>query len=156
MTTLSSLVTLNVPSGSQTLSWGNPTTLDSITFGSNLITFPAAASYTLSQSDFALFFSYKVTFFNALLVNFPSCYQAYQIEIPASKYDIQSLTVVNLLNFLQTTGTPSPVNVFNISFDRGTKNATFAARPNPVTISLSEYLISFPVLQLYATQVRIA
>ena len=96
-----------------------------------------------------------MTFFNALLVNFPSCYQAYQIEIPASKYDIQSLTVVNLLNFLQTTGTPSPVNVFNISFDRGTKNATFAARPNPVTISLSEYLISFPVLQLYATQVRI-
>ena len=59
MTTLSSLVTLNVPSGSQTLSWGNPTTLDSITFGSNLITFPAAASYTLSESDFALFFAAK-------------------------------------------------------------------------------------------------
>jgi len=156
MTTLTSTVTLNVPTGSQSLAWGNPTTLDSITYGSGVLTFPPATQYILSQSDFALYFSYNKTFFDALLLNFPAVYQSYQTEIPSSLFQIHAIPLANEVILLQQTNSPSLATVFNISFNTATLQATFSARSSTLSISPQEYLLSFPILQQYASQVGIS
>jgi hypothetical protein len=153
---LQGLITQNSPGNTQQIVFNNPSMIDSITYGNAGITYPNVPSYTLTQSDFSLFYTYKTQFYNALLINFPSLSEMANLEVPVCQMKIYSSSGPNIIQYYQSS-TASPTSlVYNISFDRGSLTTTFAARPAAITISIQEYLLAFPIIALYANQVGIA
>jgi hypothetical protein len=149
MTTLIGTATLNLPGNTQSISFGNPTTLDSITYGASGITYPTTSSFVLGASDFALFALYSQQFITALLINFPALYPFYKKAAPTCGYSLQVPQGATEFTYTQTTGnglTP----VYTLSTHRGNLNTTFAARTSPVTITYQEFLIGQPIIQQYA------
>lgn len=148
--------TLNIPGTTQQIIFSNPSEIENITYSTSGITYASEISSVLSRSDFALFFQYKIQFFNSLFVDFPNIVASYQLEVPVCKVQIYSSNGPNLIQFLQTS-TASPISsVYNITYDRGTHTATFSSRINPITITLQEYFLAFQVLSQFAKQVSLA
>lgn len=146
----------NVPANTAEIDFYNPTLLDSVSYSSSGISYPVANSYSLNQSDFSLFYNYKSQLYNFILANFPSVVNSYNNELPVCFIEVQSLSGPNIIQYYQKS-TASPVNlVYNISFDRGTLTATFAARTNQITITFQEFLFAFFILKLYASQIALA
>jgi hypothetical protein len=144
----------NIPSATQQIIFYDPSEFDNIIYASNQMTYAAESTITLSQSDFALWFGYKLQFYNALFANFPGINSSANVPLPISKFEILSLSTSNpfILQYVQTS-TSSPItNVYNITFSTTAKTATFAARSNPITITLQEFLVGFQWIQQFAKQ----
>ena len=153
---LSGSLNSNVPSNTYEIVFNNPSLIDSITYSNLGITYPSTSSYTLSQDDFALFYTYKSQLYNGILQNFPNVTAAFYLEIPVCRMEIQSLGSPNILQYYQTS-TASPITlVYNISYNRSNNIATFAARSSQITVTLQEYLQAFQMITLYAKQVALA
>jgi len=145
---------VDLPNQTQTISFQNPNILDSITYSSGVIQYPVTNTFTLSQSDFALFILYKTQFYQSLISNFPVVGLSFQAEVLAAQIRLLSTLGPNLFTFNQTT-TGSYNLVYNMTFDRNAKTVGFQARTNQISITLQEYLMAFPVLMQYANQVAI-
>jgi hypothetical protein len=146
---------LNLPSGTQQIIFSNPSEVDNITYSSSGITYALESSFILSQADMALYMTYLTVFYNALLLNFPSINASFNKEVSVFLIEIQALNGPNLLVFTQTS-TASPItHVYTITFDRGAKTATFAARSSAITITPQEYLIAFQLLKLFFNQIAL-
>ena len=152
---LTGSISQDVPGTLQSITFSNPTFLDSITYSSAGITYPVAASFTLSQSDFALFYAYKSQFYASLLQNFSSIIQSQLVPLPVALMEIKNISGPDVLQYYQTS-TSSPVYlVYNISYDYDDNIATFAARSSAITITLQEYLVAFQILKLFSQQVAL-
>lgn len=152
---LSSVITQNIPAGTQQIIFNNPTEVDNITYSGSGLTYAVESSFTLSQSDMVLYFQNKLAFYNALLLNFPAINAGFNLEVPVCLMEVQSMSGPNYLVFTQTS-TASPVtHVYTITFDRGSLIATFAARASAITITPQEYLMAFQILRLFFNQVSL-
>lgn len=155
MAVLQGIITQNVPAVTSQIIFGNPSTLDSITYSNSGIIFPVASSFTMSQSDYALFNLYNLQFFNSLILNYPGpLSSATNVVLPASKFEIIAVPIGNVIEYIQTTGLTN-LNVYNIVYSTATQVATFSARPSQVTITLQEYVNSFPILRQFANQISL-
>lgn len=153
---VSSIITQNVPSSTQQIIFDNPTEFENISYSSSGITYASESSTVLSQDDFIVFYQNKLQFYNTLLLNFPSISNSFTSRLPVSKFEILSLTGPNILEYLQTS-TSSPItNVYNLTFDRGALTMTFAARTNPITITLQEFLTGFQWITQFYNQVKLS
>jgi len=153
---LQGIITQDIPSLTQQIVFSNPSTLDSITYLSGTgVSYPIASGFTLSQSDFNLWFQYKTQFYNALFNNFPVIGQFSSVEVPVVQMKIYSSNGPNIIQYYQTS-TASPVNlVYNITFDRGALTATFGERSSAITITPQEYLMGFQFISAFANQVQL-
>ena len=151
---ISSTIIQNLPAKTAQIIFTNTAEFENITYSSDGITYAAEASAVISTGDFSIFFANKLSFYNALISQFPlSPY--FQYKIPVSKFEIYSSSGPNILQYLQTS-TASPItNVYNITFDRVALTATFAARTNPITNTYQEYLIGFQWMSMFANQIQI-
>lgn len=153
MAVLQGIITQNVPGNTQVITFSNPSTLDTATFGLTGITYPIASTFTLSQADMVLYNNYNILFYTALFYNFPLLNSKFAIEIPVSTCQIQSLSVPNTIAFTQTSaGQP----VFTINYNRSTKIATFSARSSGIVVTIQEFLYAYQVLLIFMNQVAIA
>lgn len=151
---LQGVITQDIPNATQSISFVNPTVLDSITYSSVGLTYPVAGSYTLSQTDFNLWITYKTQFYTSLFVSFPNISLNNLKEVSAAQIRLLSTTGPNLYTYNQTT-TGAYNLVYNITFDRNAKTVSFQARTAGVTITAQEYLMAYPILMQFANQVAI-
>jgi hypothetical protein len=153
---ISSVITQNVPSNTQQIIFNNPSEFENISYSSIGITYAAESSTALSQEDFITFYQNKLQFYNSLLVNFPSIANYFNLKLPVSKFDILSLSGPNLIEYTQTS-TSSPISkVYNLTFDRVALTMTFAARVNPIIITLQEFLIGFQWITQFYNQIKLS
>ena len=150
---LQGVITINTPSDTAQIVFSNGSTLDSITYSHTGLTYPVASSFNLSQSDFALFYVYKSQFYNSLFQNFPVIRTSFDVKVPVCLTEINSLGSPNIIRYHQTSADSL---VYNISYNRNTNIATFAARSNSITITPQEYLQAYQLITLFATQVTLS
>lgn len=151
---VTSSISQNIPSGTQQIIFDNPSEFENITYSSSGLTYAAEGSTVLSQSDFIVFYQNKQQFYNSLLLNFPLLSNSFNLQLPVSQFKILSLSGPNILQYYQTS-TASPITlVYNLTYDRGAKTCTFAARANPITITYQEYLIGFQWITQFYNQIK--
>ncbi len=154
---LISTIIQNVPSGTQQIIFDDPNEFENISYSSSGMTYNSEPGIVLSQTDFNLFFTNNVQFYNVLLLNFPAINAFFNVKLPICKFEILSLSTSNpfVIQYIQTS-TSSPItNVYSLTFSTTAKTVTFTARNNPITISLPEYLIGFQFLRAFASQVQL-
>jgi hypothetical protein len=151
---LTSVISLDVINVNSSITYNNPSQIESISFSSNSITFSSTAGFTLSKSDTLLYLKYLLAFNSQLFVNFPFISQFSTLSLPVSQFKILILNGPNIIEYFQTS-TSSPVSlVYNITYTPG-GTATFAARSSPITITLQEFFMCIYMMIQYQTQINI-
>lgn len=148
MAALQGVITQNVPGNTQQIVFQNPSFLDSITYSSSGFTYPISSSFTLSQSDLALFLQYIIQFYNSIFYNFPFLNSQFSQPLPFSNTEVYYVPGPDFLYYYQTSSNPA-LQVYQISIHNGTKVSTFAARASAVTITNQEFLFSYQILISY-------
>jgi hypothetical protein len=141
-------ITLNPAGTIQQMLFQNPGTVDSITFSALGVTYPVAASYTLSIADLTSYLKFNIAFNIALFYNFPNLNSAYSLPLPFMSAAVAYAPGPNFLSYIQTSGSTA-LPVFSISIHNGTLISTFAARASAVTITYQEYLYCYQILISY-------
>ena len=153
---VTSAISQNIPSNTQQIIFYNPTEFENITYSTSGMTYNSESSVVLNITDFIVFYQNKLQFYNSLLTNFPSIPSNIEKTIPVCQFKIYSSSGPNILQYTQTS-TASPItSVYNLTLDRVGLTVTFAARSNPITITLQEYLIGFHWITQFYNQVVLA
>ena len=150
---ITSSIVQNTSSSVQTIIFYNPTEFENISYSTSGITYASESSTILSQSDFIVFYDNTLQFYNSLLTNYLNVSNSVNVKLPVSQFKIYSSSGPNILQYTQTS-TASPISsVYNLTFDRVALTMTFAARTNPITITLQEYLLGFIWITQFYKQV---
>jgi hypothetical protein len=148
------IITQDVPDNTESIAFNNPDLIDSISFTTNKFTYPVSGAFTLSKSDFQLFFKYKTQFYYSIIANFPSITNVQAVLIPPSQWRILNSSAPNIMTYNQTTTATNKL-VYNMTCDKTAKTVGFQARTESISISAQEYLMAFTVLTCYANQVAL-
>lgn len=148
---ITSSTTLDIVNQTASITFSNPSQVDQITFGSNQITYQSYSSYNLTKSDCALYFKFLNTWYNSLLVNFPSLGSQIHQAWPLSVFDIttSSSGVTHIIYSQQSQGT----QVISINYVPTATSAAVASRGSPVTISIQEFFMAIYMKQQYFNQI---
>lgn len=132
----------------QTITFNNPSAIDTITYSSGQVTFGTQSGYTLAKSDLLLYCQYMQAFFNLLNVNFSL---SYLNDWPLCNFQISdTFAGVNHLTYTQTsTGN----NVLTVNYVPQAVAASVAARSS-ISISLGEFYMFILMLQQYKQQIN--
>ena len=151
---LTSTNTVDVVGGTQQITFfSGVTQVDQVTYSSNTITFASAIGYTLSKSDYLLYFQYLNSYFTLLAVNFPIINSSSSGIWPLCTFSfVESNVGVKKLAYLQDTGSTM---VLGINYLPLTTSAAFLARVSPVTISMQEFFMTMNMLAAYTNQVTL-
>jgi hypothetical protein len=151
---LTQTTTVDLVGSTQTISFFTGVTLvDQITFSSNALTFQAISSYSLSKSDFALYFQYLNAFFFLIQTNFPSTAAQFRNILPLSNFQIsETFAGVKHITYNQTS---QGTTVMNINYVPSVVSAAFTARASPVTITIQEFYLMINQMYQYANQVAL-
>ena len=147
---VNSILIQNVPVGTQSIVFYNPSQFDSLNYTSLTMTYSVEAAIVLSKADFALWFANKLAFYNSLVANFPASIPSYNLPLPICKFEILSLATS--IQFLQTSSASAITNVYNITYSKTADTATFTARSHPITISMQEFFTAFQFLSAFVQQ----
>lgn len=147
---LKAVTTLDIPGLTQIIVYNNPTLVDEIDFGSNQITLKAISSFSLSKSDFLLYFQYLDIYNNALLFNFPSINASINVAIAQSEFDFKVGTTR-----IDYTQTHVATTALGLTYLFSNTTMTFAARASDVTISLQEWFTLVYNLRVVTKQVSL-
>lgn len=151
---LTSTTTFDIVGGTQSIIFSNPSAVDQISFSSNQVTFAISSTYSLSKSDFALYYKY-LSVFNLLLArNFPSIGLSVNTSWPSPGTSF-SITQTNPPPRIVYNQASLGTTVINISYLPVASAATFATRSSPVTISTQEYLSFINVISEFSNQVAL-
>ena len=123
-------------------------------YSNNQITFENIAGYTLSKSDFALWFQYLLAYSLLLTKNFPITNISIGLTFPLCEFQT---TITNQgtksLGYLQQT---SGTDVLKITYLPIATSAAFEVRASPMTISMQEFFMTMLILPQYANQVALS
>lgn len=148
---LTSVTVLDILGQTSSITFNNPGQVDQISFSSNQITYSSCSQYNLGKSDCALYFQFLNTWYNLLLVNFPTLGSQLQAAWPLSVFDITtSFAGVKHIIYNQTS---AGTQVININYVPISVAAGIAARGSPVTISMQEFFMAVYMKQQYFNQV---
>jgi hypothetical protein len=150
---LTSTTTFDVVGNTSTITFFDPSQVDQITYSSGAITFQTASSYTLSQSDYLLYFQYLKAFLTQLFINFPSIATSINTIWPLCLFEI-AITNVGITK-LSYTQSSQGTQVTQINFLPSVIQVGFVARASPVTISLQEFYQTVYMLTQFTTQVNL-
>jgi hypothetical protein len=126
------------------------TQIDQVSYASNTITFASQSGFNLSQSDFALYFKYLNTFFNALFVNFPGSFAS--SDWPLCSFNITETDVgVQKITYTQTSLGNS---VYTINYLPSITSAGFAAR-STIGITTQEFVMCMNMMTNLSTQISL-
>lgn len=131
---LTAITTLDVPGVTQIIKFNDPTQVDEIDFGSNVLTFKAISSYNLSKSDFLLWFNYLDVFNTALILNFPTIVTNINATLPTCQYDFK--VGATRITYDQISGSN---DVLNLTYLFSNSTMTFAARATDMTMTVNEF-----------------
>lgn len=148
---LSSVITLDLVGKTQVLNYYQGASLvDTISYGSNQITFAASSGFNLSKSDTLLYNSLFQLYFTALVLNFPIALQSNDTIWPLCNFQISETSAgVIHINYAQTSIGSS---VLAINYVPIASAAAFASRSS-ITISMQEaFMLQFMLAQ-YTNQV---
>ena len=148
---LTSQTVFDIVSQTQTITfYEGVTQVDQISYASNTVKFANSTSFTLSKSDFALYFNYINIFFNSLFSNFPSIFTSNLW--PLSSFQIAETNVgVKKITYTQTSLGNS---VYTINYLPLTTSAGFATR-STIGITTQEFVMCLNMLAQYASQVSL-
>ena len=146
------IITQDSQNNYQQIAFNKPTTIDSITYNGSTVTYPLNSLYTLSKAELALFYIYKVQFYNALLNNFPLVSANSSLHLPTSLIEIRAHSAAHTIEYNQTSGNGVNNIVYNITYNTNTKIASFAARAASISITLQEYLSAYLSIVLFLKQ----
>jgi hypothetical protein len=148
---LTSITTLDIIGGNQTIVFNNPSQIDQIQYSSSGITFSATSGYNLSKSDLFLFGQYLTVFYNLLQINFPSSINNLT-SLPNTNFSIsQTFAGVTHINFSETS---LGNNVFGINYVPQAASGAIASR-SQITITPQEFFLFQIMLVQYINQVRL-
>lgn len=148
---LTSIITLDLVGQTQILNYYQGASLvDTISYGSNQITFAATSGFTLSKSDTLLYNSLFQLYFTALILNFPIISKSNNEIWPLCNFSItETYQGVTHLNLSETS---VGNNVLGINYLPAYASAAFTARSS-ITISMQEFFMTQIMLAQYANQV---
>jgi hypothetical protein len=148
---LTSLITLDLVGQTQILNYYQGASLvDTISYGSNQITWSATAGFNLSKSDTLLYNSLFQLYFTALVLNFPIVSKSNNALWPLCQFDItETFAGVTHINYTQTSQGSAVLGINYVPF---VTSAAFAARSS-ITISMQEFFMTQIMLAQYSNQV---
>jgi hypothetical protein len=148
---LTSVTTIDIIGGTQTIVFNNPGQIDQIQYSGSGITFSATAGYNLAKSDLLLFGQFITVFYNLLQVNFPSIINNLT-SLPNNNFSIsQTFAGVTHINFAETSLGNS---VFAINYLPSVVSGAIASR-SQITITPQEFFLFQILLVQYINQVRL-
>jgi hypothetical protein len=148
---LTSIITLDLVGQTQILNYYQGANLvDTISYGSNQITFAASSGFNLSKLDTILYNSLFQLYFTALVLNFPIISKSNNTLWPLCNFQIsETYAGVNHINYTQSSIGNS---VLAINYVPQAVAAAFASRSS-ITISMQEFFMTQIMLAQYSNQV---
>jgi hypothetical protein len=151
---LTSQTTLDLVGQTQTISfYTGATMVDQIVYSGNAIIFENISGYTLSKSDYALWFQYLLAYYTLLVRNFPDINQSSFLIWPLCSFDI---TIKNQgtesITYTQTT---TGTDALKITYLPIATSAAFEVRAAPVSISLQEFFMTMQMLPQLTNQIAL-